>query len=162
MAMATDEGLCGLEFQTQARLKLWDERRLKWFATFTQSARSNSHIEAIQKWLELYFVRHWQHLPKISLVQRGSPFELQVWRAMLAIPLGKTRTYGEIAAELGKTGAARAVGNASRRNPLALIVPCHRIIGTDSKLTGYGGGIKAKEFLLRHEHTTSYENSVDG
>jgi len=78
----------------------------------------------------------------------GNPFELRVWDALLEIPYGETVSYGEIAAGLGQPAAARAVGLANGRNPVVLIVPCHRVIGADGSLTGYGGGLERKQFLL--------------
>lgn len=87
----------------------------------------------------------------LPLDLRGSDFELRVWRALLQIPRGATRSYGEIAAQLGRPGAARAVGLANGRNRIAIIVPCHRVIGADGTLVGYGGGQARKAHLLRLE-----------
>src|SRR3954451_202871 len=81
----------------------------------------------------------------------GSEWQLRVWGALLDIPCGETQSYGEIAARLGTPGAARAVGLASAQNPVPVIVPCHRVIGADGSLTGYGGGLDAKRWLLAHE-----------
>lgn len=78
----------------------------------------------------------------------GSPFQLQVWNALLEIPYGATTSYGEIARRVGREGAARAVGLANGQNPIAVIVPCHRVIGADGSLTGYGGGLERKQLLL--------------
>lgn len=84
----------------------------------------------------------------LPLSPRGSEFQLRVWRALERIPYGATRTYGELAAELGCPGAAQAVGAANGRNPLAVVVPCHRVIGADGTLTGYAGGLERKRRLL--------------
>lgn len=81
----------------------------------------------------------------------GAAFERAVWNALAAIPYGATATYGEIAARIGKPGRARAVGAANGRNPVAIVVPCHRVIGTGGKLTGYGGGLGRKRALLALE-----------
>src|SRR5262249_20208047 len=78
----------------------------------------------------------------------GPAFHKRVWEALLAIPYGETRSYGEIAAQVGDPGAARAVGFANGRNPVAIVVPCHRVIGADGSLTGYGGGLPRKRTLL--------------
>ena len=75
-----------------------------------------------------------------------------MWKALCGIPYGETRTYGEIAAAVGNGKACRAVGMANNRNPIAILIPCHRVIGADGKLTGYAGGLQTKEFLLRLEH----------
>jgi methylated-DNA-[protein]-cysteine S-methyltransferase len=85
---------------------------------------------------------------EFPLALRGSDWELRVWNALLEIPYGDTRSYGEIARELCSVSAARAVGLANARNPIALIVPCHRVIGADGSLTGYGGGLERKRMLL--------------
>lgn len=81
----------------------------------------------------------------------GTAFQQQVWAALRSIPYGATRTYADIARALGRPTATRAVGAANARNPLAIIVPCHRVIGTDGRLTGYAGGLPAKRRLLAHE-----------
>jgi methylated-DNA-[protein]-cysteine S-methyltransferase len=82
---------------------------------------------------------------------QGTDFQKTVWRQLTKVTYGQTASYGEIAAAIGKPAASRAVGGANGRNPIAIIVPCHRIIGTDGSLTGYGGGLWRKEWLLRHE-----------
>jgi O-6-methylguanine DNA methyltransferase len=87
----------------------------------------------------------------LALDPHGTPFQRAVWRALLAIPFGSTRTYGEIAAAIGRPQAARAVGAACRANPIGLVIPCHRVIGHDGALTGYAGGLDLKSRLLRHE-----------
>jgi methylated-DNA-[protein]-cysteine S-methyltransferase len=84
----------------------------------------------------------------LPLRQQGSPFEQRVWAALMEIPYGDTASYGEIAARIGDPGKARAVGAANGRNPIAIICPCHRVIGSDGSLTGYGGGLENKRTLL--------------
>jgi methylated-DNA-[protein]-cysteine S-methyltransferase len=88
----------------------------------------------------------------VPLAPRGTPFQLAVWAELTRIPYGVTASYGAVAAALGKSLlASRAVGLANGRNPISIIVPCHRVIGADGSLTGYGGGLDRKEWLLRHE-----------
>jgi methylated-DNA-[protein]-cysteine S-methyltransferase len=87
----------------------------------------------------------------LPLGPQGTAFQQAVWRALLAIPYGATCSYAQIAGVVGKPSASRAVGAANGRNPLAIVVPCHRVIGADGSLTGYGGGLAQKEWLLRHE-----------
>ena len=87
----------------------------------------------------------------LPLAPRGTEFQRQVWYALEGIPYGETRTYGEIARAIGKPKACRAVGMANHRNPLSILVPCHRVVGADGSLTGYGGGLEAKQFLLELE-----------
>ncbi len=84
---------------------------------------------------------------------RGTDFQRSVWRALGAIPFGATRSYAELATAVGRPSASRAVGGANGRNPIAVIVPCHRVIGADGALTGYAGGLSRKEWLLRHERS---------
>lgn len=81
----------------------------------------------------------------------GTDFQNRVWRKLATIPFGETRSYGEMAADLQSYGASRAVGAANGRNPLAIILPCHRVIGADGSMTGFGGGVPTKMFLLEHE-----------
>lgn len=87
----------------------------------------------------------------LELSLAGSEFQRRVWQALLTIPYGETRSYGEIAEQIGASGAARAVGLANGRNPIAIIVPCHRVIGASGNLTGYGGGLERKQSLLELE-----------
>lgn len=87
----------------------------------------------------------------LPLKPEGTAFEQEVWQALLTIPYGETRTYGEIAAQLQKPKASRAVGRANSRNPLSILIPCHRVIGASGKLTGYAGGLLMKEKLLKLE-----------
>ncbi|HEY2166449.1 MAG TPA: methylated-DNA--[protein]-cysteine S-methyltransferase [Jatrophihabitantaceae bacterium] len=87
----------------------------------------------------------------VPLNAAGSAFQKRVWAALMAIPYGETTSYGKIAAGIGAPDAARAVGLANGQNPIPLIVPCHRVIGADGSLTGYGGGLDAKRWLLAHE-----------
>src|SRR5579884_1578920 len=85
----------------------------------------------------------------VPLAMRGTPFQLGVWRALQRIPYGETRTYAGIAQEIGRPSATRAVGAANGANPIPIIVPCHRVIGTNGSLTGFGGGIDVKRRLLQ-------------
>lgn len=89
----------------------------------------------------------------VELAPRGTPFQHAVWDALAAIPTGETRTYGEVAADLGRPGASRAVGAATGRNPISIIVPCHRLVGAAGSLTGYAGGIDRKRWLLAFERS---------
>lgn len=82
---------------------------------------------------------------------RGTDFQKRVWAALLAIPYGETRSYGEIARAIGQPGASRAVGAANGRNPISIVAPCHRVVGGTGKLTGFAGGLAAKAHLLEHE-----------
>jgi methylated-DNA-[protein]-cysteine S-methyltransferase len=87
----------------------------------------------------------------LDLAPEGTPFQRRVWDALCAIPYGETTTYGALAASLGRSRAARAVGAANARNPLSIVIPCHRVIGAGGGLTGYAGGVARKQWLLAHE-----------
>ena len=87
----------------------------------------------------------------VELELHGTEFQRRVWKALLSIPYGETRSYGEIAEQVGAPGSARAVGSANGHNPIAIVVPCHRVIGADGSLTGYGGGLDRKRTLLELE-----------
>jgi len=91
----------------------------------------------------------------VPLDMRGTAFQRNVWKALLTIPFGQTRSYGQLAKQLGNPNATRAVGAANGRNPLSIIVPCHRVIGSTGKLTGFGGGLETKAFLLNLEGSGS-------
>lgn len=100
----------------------------------------------------------------LPLGARGTDVQKSVWRQLSNIPFGETRTYGEIAQAIGNPKASRAVGAANGRNPISIIVPCHRVIGADGSLTGFGGGIERKKWLLAHEARVRSANadSIDG
>jgi methylated-DNA-[protein]-cysteine S-methyltransferase len=113
------------------------------------SARARAHLDAARTALDDYFAGRPPVLPALDL--HGSPFQREVWRALTAIPWAEVRTYGEIATQLGRPGAARAVGGANHENPVAILVPCHRVVASDGGLGGYGGGLTVKRWLLAHE-----------
>ena len=106
---------------------------------------------AIAAALDAYFAGDLNALDAVPIETGGSEFQRSVWAALRAIPAGTTTGYGRLAAQLGKPGAARAVGLANGSNPIGIVVPCHRVIGADGTLTGYAGGVARKEWLLRHE-----------
>ncbi|MFQ3666724.1 MAG: methylated-DNA--[protein]-cysteine S-methyltransferase [Sphingomonadaceae bacterium] len=116
-----------------------------------------SHIAAA---FHAYFDRDFTCFEELALGRFGSPFERSVWALLRAIPPGTTRSYGEIARALGDPDKARAVGAANARNPLAIVVPCHRVIGADGDLTGYAAGLERKEWLLRHEGWAPRQGSL--
>ena len=91
----------------------------------------------------------------VPLAPRGTDFQCAVWRALMAIPFGERRSYGDVARALDKAGAERAVGNANGKNRIGIIVPCHRVIGANGALTGYAAGLDKKQWLLAHEHRVS-------
>jgi methylated-DNA-[protein]-cysteine S-methyltransferase len=100
-----------------------------------------------ERQLQSYFAGHRRSFT-VPLDFRGTPFQQDVWQALLTIPFGETRSYGEIARQIGRPGASRAVGAANGRNPISIIAPCHRVIGSTGRLTGFAGGLAIKEKLL--------------
>jgi len=106
--------------------------------------------EAVSR-LKAYFAGDLRAIDGVAVVTKGSPFQQQVWAALRTIPAGETVSYGTIASRIGRPTACRAVGLANGSNPIAIVVPCHRVVGANQGLTGYGGGIERKRWLLGHE-----------
>ena len=104
----------------------------------------------VLKQLEDYFAGKLRKF-RVKLALQGTGFQLSVWDALTRIPFGETTSYGAIASRIGAPRASRAVGAANGQNPISIIAPCHRVIGSDGDLTGYGGGLWRKEWLLKHE-----------
>ena len=149
-ALATDKGLAGLWFDAQKHHPGDLDAPVD---------AKNPHIVAMRRWLDAYWSNQNPSPRDVTLDLHGTPFQRAVWRALLGIPLGRTKTYGEIAAQVGNGAAQRdgrgcaprAVGTAVGRNPVSILVPCHRVIGANGSLTGYAGGLPRKEKLLQHE-----------
>lgn len=106
---------------------------------------------SIRQALTAYFAGRIDALSDVPTATGGTPFQREVWKALRAIPAGTTINYGELAVRVGRPGASRAVGAANGANPISIVVPCHRVIGANGKLTGYGGGLPHKQWLLEHE-----------
>ncbi|GAA2760407.1 methylated-DNA--[protein]-cysteine S-methyltransferase [Actinopolymorpha rutila] len=104
-------------------------------------------FEEVTAQLEAYFAGRLREFD-VPLAPVGTEFQQEVWAGLRAIPYGETRGYGELAREIGRPAASRAVGLANGRNPIGIIVPCHRVVGASGSLTGYGGGLERKQFLL--------------
>ena len=115
--------------------------------------RAGQPFDDVRRQLDEYFAGERVDF-NLPLAAEGSEFERRVWRALQDIPYGETASYGAIAARIGHPGSARAVGLANGRNPISIVVPCHRVIGADGSLTGYGGGMERKRFLLELEQGT--------
>jgi methylated-DNA-[protein]-cysteine S-methyltransferase len=109
---------------------------------------------ALRGALEAYFAGALDAIDAVEVETGGTPFQKRVWAALRAIPAGQTASYSEQAARIGQPTAVRAVGLANGANPVGLVVPCHRVIGADGSLTGYGGGLERKRWLLEHEGVT--------
>lgn len=118
-------------------------------------------MESAVRQVDAYFAGT-LHAFDIALDLRGTPFQLRVWQALKAIPYGEKSTYGEVARALGDIHLARAVGAATGANPVAIVVPCHRLVGSDGDLTGFAGGIRVKQALLRHESQATVPDLFGG
>ena len=112
--------------------------------------RDDAVLPSLREQLASYFAAELTTFD-VPLAAAGTPFQQQVWAALRTIPYGDTWTYGALAASLGRPGAQRAVGLANGRNPIGIVVPCHRVVGADGTLTGYAGGVERKRWLLDHE-----------
>jgi O-6-methylguanine DNA methyltransferase len=159
-AIASDEALCSLEFFSKGRIARGDARLARWFAGAETLEGANRVIDETSGWLDRYFRGVSADIAALSLDMRGAPFELRVWEALRHIPPGTTTTYGAIAKQVASPDASRAVGMANGANPIAIIVPCHRVIGANGMLTGYGGGIEKKSWLLNHERRWAREPAL--
>jgi methylated-DNA-[protein]-cysteine S-methyltransferase len=113
--------------------------------------REANEESAAKRALLAYFAGGLEAIATLRVATSGSDFQNQVWTALRQIPCGKTLSYGALAKEIGRPAAVRAVGLANGSNPIAIVVPCHRVIGANASLTGYGGGLERKRWLLEHE-----------
>jgi methylated-DNA-[protein]-cysteine S-methyltransferase len=116
---------------------------------FILEAKENPH--GFTETLSRYFAGDLDAIDSIPVKAIGTPFQQDVWHALRAIPCGTTTSYGKLAKQIGRPSAVRAVGLANGSNPIAVVVPCHRVIGSNGSLTGYGGGLNRKRWLLDHE-----------
>jgi methylated-DNA-[protein]-cysteine S-methyltransferase len=116
------------------------------------AAQAEAHLDRAEAQLAEYFAGT-RRTFDLDLDPAGTDFQLRAWNALRAIPFGQTISYGQQAVELGEPGAARAVGAANGRNPLSIVVPCHRVVAASGALTGFAGGLDTKAWLLDHERT---------
>ncbi|TQJ90978.1 methylated-DNA--[protein]-cysteine S-methyltransferase [Streptomyces sp. SLBN-31] len=142
--VAEDGTLCGLY--------MTDQRHRPPQQTFGD--RDDSLFGEAREQLKAYFAGELKQFT-LRLHLHGTPFQRTVWDQLRRIPYGETRSYGELADALGNSGASRAVGLANGRNPIGIIVPCHRVVGADGSLTGYGGGLPRKRRLLDFERASA-------
>ena len=150
-ALASPTGLCALEFNGPRRHDRLERRLRRWFPPHEVVDEESPIFEQTRAWLSRYFDGASADSRELPIEMHGAEFEQRVWRALLEIPAGETRSYGAIAKQLGTVRASRAVGLANGSNPIAIVVPCHRVIGSSGSLVGYGGGLERKTWLLDHE-----------
>jgi methylated-DNA-[protein]-cysteine S-methyltransferase len=140
--VATGEGLAGILWETDRRMD-----------TATENTKHPVLLEAERQLAEYFRGRRRKFSLKLAFA--GTAFQRTVWSALLTIPFGETRSYAQIAEQIGKPAATRAVGAANGRNPISIVAPCHRVTGSSGKLTGFAGGLEAKAFLLALETEAS-------
>jgi methylated-DNA-[protein]-cysteine S-methyltransferase len=146
LALAVENGkLRDLSFSTEEAL------RARLARAHPEADLSHGSGGTAMKKLRAYFAGDLHAFDDIPVSLEGTPFQRRVWAELQRIPVGQTISYGQLAAAIGKPAAVRAVGAANGRNPVALVVPCHRVIAANGKLHGYGGGLDRKAWLLRHE-----------
>jgi len=149
IAGATENGICLLEFTDRDALSSDYEDLTKLLETTLKSGR-NKYLRLLKKQLKEYFKGKRKEF-NVPLVTPGTDFQRAAWAELLKIPYGKTRSYHEQASLLKNPDATRAVAHANASNRIAIVIPCHRVIGADGHLVGYGGGLKRKKWLLDHE-----------
>ena len=141
------EQLCALDFVDYEQRMMTLLQRRYGPTHLTQVTDPNGFSSRIRD----YLAGDYSCLDAIPVSTGGTAFQQQVWSALRTIPVGTTMTYGELAAKLGRPAAYRAVGGTNALNPIAIVLPCHRVVGSNASLTGYAGGIERKQWLLRHE-----------
>jgi AraC family transcriptional regulator of adaptative response/methylated-DNA-[protein]-cysteine methyltransferase len=149
IAGAVDDGICLLEFSDRRMLNTEYKDLAKHFNTTIGEGESR-HFKELLKQLKGYFEGTLKEF-SVPIVTPGTDFQKAVWKELMNIPYGTTRSYQEQSNALGKPESIRAVANANGMNRISIIIPCHRVIGSDGHLTGYGGGLKRKKWLLDHE-----------
>lgn len=151
---ASDKGLAGI---------LWENDRMARVPHLKSAVGDESHpilLETARQLAE-YFSRERREF-SLPLDFTGTDFRKRVWAALLTIPYGETRTYGQLASQIGEPDKARAVGTANGRNPISIVTPCHRVIGANGKLTGFAGGLDRKAYLLNLESCDPLKWKPDG
>lgn len=149
LVAGTDRVLCRTAFSESEQFVLGDE----WVEDAAPLAYA---VEPLQSYFNGELTEF-----NVPLRMDGSEFQVAVWKALMDVPYGKTASYGDIAHALGKPGASRAVGGANNSNHIPIIIPCHRIIGADGSMTGFGGGMKNKEILLKLEGISVPSEQLD-
>lgn len=142
--LASERGLAAVLWGEETRVRIGPRR----------ADPDNPVLAEARRQLDAYFSGQ-RTAFDLPLDPEGTPFQQRVWQALRDIPFGETRSYGAIARAIGQPNAVRAVGAANGRNPISIVVPCHRVIGSDGSMTGFGGGIANKRWLLAHEAAPS-------
>lgn len=168
--VTTDEAVCAVTFDalgdrptpshtvrgTSKRVRSWTVPT----PLRTESLQECSNPLGVTSKLQQYFDGQWDALANIPVDPGGTPFQQTVWATLRMIPIGTVLSYGQLAHKLNKPGASRAIGLANSKNPIALIIPCHRIIGARGHLTGYAWGLERKQWLLQHEGVSLHPPAI--
>ena len=143
---ASSRGLTGVQFENDIveRFVVTDAFKK------TELKQATGFVHVVEQQLKEYFARQ-RTVFEVELDLHGTPFQVDVWKSLARIPYGKTTSYGQQAKWVGRPSAVRAVGGANGRNPVAIVLPCHRVVGANGSLTGFGGGVERKIWLLEHE-----------
>jgi methylated-DNA-[protein]-cysteine S-methyltransferase len=157
LLMVEDDVVIGLEFDDQPERYMKDLRRRYPDLVMKEMANPRGFSDH----LRAYYKGDLAAVDSLPTMGGGTPFQERVWAELRRIPIGTTISYGELAERLGDKNAMRAVGLANGRNPISVVVPCHRVIGADGTLTGYGGGLPRKTWLLNHEGVPIRNGRVD-
>ncbi|HWO72721.1 MAG TPA: methylated-DNA--[protein]-cysteine S-methyltransferase [Dehalococcoidia bacterium] len=147
----TPRGLRRLEFLTHGREPKTRSYGSQWREEAAQGPDEEAMVEAVVWELDAYFAGERLRFDLPLDIEGGTEFQRRVWRTIAAIPFGQTLTYAQVAAAAGAPNAYRAAGSACGANPVAIVIPCHRVVGTDRRLHGFGGGLPTKAWLLEHE-----------
>ncbi|HLU02729.1 MAG TPA: methylated-DNA--[protein]-cysteine S-methyltransferase [Advenella sp.] len=150
IAMASDKGVVLLEFLDTIETITKEINDLRTRYGFALTGQDHPCLDAVQQQMDAYFTGQ-RHTFELALDAPGTAFDETVWAHLQRIPYGRTCSYGDLAREIGNGAHARIVGSANHRNRISIVIPCHRVIGADGSLTGYGGGLPRKRWLLEFE-----------
>jgi len=152
IGVSSDKGICLLDFADKNHIDR-EILKLEKFTEYSRIEKENIHLRNLENELKLYFKRQLiSFTTPLDII--GTDFQKEVWEALLKIPYGKTISYLQQATNIDRPKAVRAVANANGQNKISILIPCHRVIGSNGKLTGYAGGIERKQFLLDMEDST--------
>ena len=151
VAIASEQQLYVLTFLDAIKEKIFNHNLPFDPLSITKDSKPSSVLKKTELWLKNYFSNKFYNLNPPALAILGTPFSVNVLETLMSVPLGQTQSYSQLARDVGSPKAVRAVGTVLRNNPIAIINPCHRIIGANGALTGYNGGLDRKQWLLEHE-----------
>ncbi|AUI66041.1 MULTISPECIES: methylated-DNA--[protein]-cysteine S-methyltransferase [Glaesserella] len=158
LLIASNQGLIGIEFEQEQNAEIVKH----WQLAQTASGQIQEIFCKTKAYLARYFAGETLDFNQLDfLAPQGTAFQQAVWQKLLEIPYGKTTSYGEIAAQLNNPKSVRAVGGAVGRNPISILIPCHRVLGKNQSLTGFGGGLPAKRYLLQLEKISYKDQGIE-